>query len=70
MDKKILNGKYANVTKRNNELLYSNQGESDGYTFIDDTAVAGKTYYYGLESFDFDGEITQHKDDIISITAE
>ncbi|MCV6637516.1 hypothetical protein [Candidatus Albibeggiatoa sp. nov. NOAA] len=69
MDKKILNDKYANVTKRNNDL-YSNQGENDEYTFVDDTVVAGKTYYYGLESFDFAGEVTQHKDDIISITVE
>ena len=65
----LQDGKYANVTKLNNDL-YSSQGESDEYTFIDDTAVAGKTYYYGLESFDFAGEITQHTDDIISITAE
>lgn len=65
----LQDGKYANVTKLNNDL-YSNQGESDEYTFIDDAVVAGKTYYYGLESFDFAGEVTQHKDDIISITTE
>ncbi|WP_353572746.1 LamG domain-containing protein [Candidatus Albibeggiatoa sp. nov. BB20] len=63
------NGKYINATKLNNSL-YSNQGKSDEYTFIDDSVVAGKAYYYGLESIDLAGEVIRHMDDIISITTE
>ncbi|MCV6638386.1 LamG domain-containing protein [Candidatus Albibeggiatoa sp. nov. NOAA] len=65
----LQDGKYTNVTRLNN-TLYSNQGASDEYTFIDDTAVAGKVYHYGLESIDFAGEVTQHMEDIIAIEAK
>ncbi len=65
---KDADGKFVDIVKVNSSLVPSKDNGlgKNTYSYLDDTLEAGKTYYYGLESVDTEGNVTGYEDLVVA----
>jgi hypothetical protein len=61
-------GNYIDITQVNESLIPSQDNGLGKHSYVhtDDTIVPGKTYYYGIESIDTEGNVTTYEDLIVA----